>query len=980
MTGFAQRLTRAPLAHDRDAGAEIAARFDDQPPELRELLAGTAGCSPFLKALIEAEADWLRAALADAPEAALDAILAALEPEAPKPTASALRRAKGRVALLVALADLGGVWALEEVTGALTRFADAAVQRALATHLAEEIRRGKLPGAEPGDEETGAGMLAMAMGKMGAFELNYSSDIDLICLFDESRFDADDYHDARAAFIRATRKAASMLSEHTGEGYVFRTDLRLRPDAAVTPVCISMEAAERYYESLGRTWERAAYIKARPAAGDIAAGWRFLDTLRPFVWRRHLDFAAIQDAHDMRLRIRSHKGLGGAQTLEGHDLKLGRGGIREIEFFTQTRQLIAGGRDADLRQRDTLGALAALAGKGWVPAETAEKLRAHYRAHRELEHRLQMVGDAQTQLLPNKGDGFDRIARFLGEADTARFRAALKERLDEVAVLTEDFFAPAEAAPMPDLPESQREIVSGWRAYPALRSARAREIFKRLRPEILDRLRRAANPDEALVSFDRFLGGLPAGVQLFSLFEANPSLIELLVDICATAPQLGQYLARNSGVFDAVIGGDFFADWPGAAALQAELAAQLGALGDYERKLDRARVWAKERHFRIGVHHLRGLIDAFEAATQYAHLADAVLASLWPHVLADFSRKHGPPPGRGAAVLGMGSLGAQRLNAGSDLDLIVIYDADGVEGSDGPRPLAARPYYARLTQALVTALSAPMAEGKLYEVDMRLRPSGRQGPVATALESFRQYQREEAWTWEHLALTRARPVAGTVALFEEIEEFRRALLAEKADGSGIAADVAAMRARLQAAKPGQGVLDAKDGPGRLAGYRALRADGRAPGRLAGAADRAAASRRPPRRAHRARSRNTARRRLPADVAHPLHAAPARRAGQRARGVGRRRCEAASARDRDGGSGRALRQARDGSRRGRAHRRGGAARAGARRVVEMRPVRPLASTKLRPLSTVKPIARLSRGKATRDASAYFGRTLERLRSG
>ena len=815
MTGFAKRLTRAPLAFDREAGAEIAARFDDLPGALRDLLAGTAGCSPFLKALIEAEADWLRAALDAGPEAALDGILAGLVPEAPKATATMLRRAKGRVALLAALADLGGVWPLEEVTGGLTRFADAAVQRAFATHLAEEIRRGKLPGAAPGDEETGAGMVALAMGKMGAFELNYSSDIDLICLFDEGRFDADDYHDARAAFIRATRRAAATLSDHTGEGYVFRTDLRLRPDASVTPVCISMEAAERYYEGLGRTWERAAYIKARPAAGDIAAGWRFLETLRPFVWRRHLDFAAIQDAHDMRLRIRSHKGLGGALVLEGHDLKLGRGGIREIEFFTQTRQLIAGGRDAELRQRDTLGGLAALAAKGWLPREVTERLRAHYRAHRELEHRLQMVNDAQTQLLPSGAEGFDRIARFLGEGDTAAFRKALRDRLEEVAVLTEDFFAPAEAAPMPELGEAQREIVAGWRAYPALRSARAREIFKRLRPEILDRLQRAANADEALVSFDRFLGGLPAGVQLFSLFEANPSLIELLVDICATAPQLGQYLARNAGVFDAVIGGDFFADWPGAAALQAALAAQLAAAGDYERKLDRARAWAKEWHFRVGVHHLRGLIDAFEAATQYAQLADSVLAALWPQVVAEFARKHGEPPGRGAVVLGMGSLGAQRLNAGSDLDLIVIYDADGVEGSDGPRPLAARAYYARLTQALVTALSAPMAEGKLYEVDMRLRPSGRQGPVATALQSFRNYQRDEAWTWEHLALTRARPVAGTVALFEEIESFRRELLAEKAKGEAIAADVAAMRARLQAAKPGQGGLDAKDGRGRL---------------------------------------------------------------------------------------------------------------------------------------------------------------------
>ncbi|MCB1407804.1 MAG: glutamine-synthetase adenylyltransferase [Rhodobacteraceae bacterium] len=815
MTEFLRRLTRTPLAHDLDASAEAQARFSDLAPELRDVLAGTAGCSPFLKGLMEREEVWLRAALSGAPEDALEAELAALVPDAPAATGSALRRAKRRIALLAALADLGGVWPLDSVTQALTRLADTAVQRALATHLAEEIRRGKLPGAQRGDEETGAGMVAFAMGKMGAGELNYSSDIDLICLFDETQFDPDDWHDARQAFIRATRKAAAMLNDHTGEGYVFRTDLRLRPDASVTPVCISMDAAERYYESLGRTWERAAWIKARPCAGDLAAGARFMENLRPFVWRRHLDYAAIQDAHDMRLRIREHKGLGGALVLEGHNMKLGQGGIREIEFFTQTRQLISGGRDPDLRQRDTVGGLAALAGKEWITRDTADHLTLHYRAHREVEHRLQMINDAQTQLLPTSNDGFDRLARFMGEGDTARWRRDLLDRLKSVAALTEDFFAPSGATAMPDLTDQQRSIVSGWRSYPALRSSRAQEVFTRLQPDLVTRLLAAPLPDEAIVGFDAFLSGLPAGVQLFSLFEANPTLIDLLVDILTTAPVLGQYLARNAAVFDAVIGGDFFAAWPAQPDLMAGLNARLDALEDYEQRLDAARIWHKEWHFRIGVHHLRGLIDGVEAATQYARLADATLAALWPHVSAEFARKHGPAPGRGAVVLGMGSLGAGRLNAASDLDLIVIYDAAGQESSDGPRPLAARPYFARLTQALVTALSAPMAQGRIYEVDMRLRPSGRQGPVATSIESFQAYQRDEAWTWEHLALTRARAVAGSAELGAECESFRGALLALKSGGASVRQDVADMRARLRAAKPGAGALDAKDGPGRL---------------------------------------------------------------------------------------------------------------------------------------------------------------------
>ena len=810
------QVTRCPLPYDPDSGADAQALFPDIAPALAELVAGAAGCSPYLATLMRREQDWTTQALTRPPDDSLRAELGGLE-GTPLPELSArLRQAKRRIALLAALADLGGIWDLDQVTGALSDLADRATDVALHALVAEEIRRKKLPGANAEDAATGAGMVILAMGKMGARELNYSSDIDLICLFDETRFSADDYHDARAAFIRVTRKLCGLLSDHTDEGYVFRTDLRLRPDPSVTPVCLSMDAAERYYESLGRTWERAAYIKARPCAGDLAAGARFLETLRPFVWRRHLDYAAIQDAHDMRLKIKAHKGLGGALTLEGHDIKLGQGGIREIEFFTQTRQLIAGGRDPDLRSPRTVDGLSALAAKGWIPPDVADKLTAHYIQHREIEHRLQMVQDAQTQKLPTSPDGFDRIARFMGEPATETFRSTLKARLANVASLTEGFFAPdTPEAEEPDLSEAAQALVEGWRSYGALRSSRAKEIFKRVRPQILCKLQDAADPDAALAQFDRFLGGLPAGVQLFSLFEANPQLIDLIVDICATAPRLAAYLSRNAAVLDAVIGGSFFTPWPETAQLQRTLADRLASLDDYERQLDAARIWAREWHFRTGVHHLRGLIDAFEAGQQYAALAEATLGALWPVVTQEFARKHGHVPGNGAVVLGMGSLGAGRLNAASDLDLIVIYDADGDSQSDGARPLDARSYHARLTKAFLTAISAPTAEGRLYEVDMRLRPSGRQGPVATSLTAFKTYQRNDAWTWEHLALTRARRVAGSVALGAEIESFRRALLADKATGSSIRQDVVDMRARLAEAKPAHGLWDAKSGPGRL---------------------------------------------------------------------------------------------------------------------------------------------------------------------
>lgn len=841
MTDFASRITRLPIAVDPNRACHARDLFSGLPGAVPDLIAGAAGSSPYLAGLLQKEAEWLPGALNHDDVVARET--AGFVDLAAGDLGPGLRRAKRRVALMTALADLGGVWPLEQVTGALSDLADRATDLALRAHLADEIRRRKLPAT---DADAG-GIFALAMGKGGARELNYSSDIDLIVLFDETAYDPADQMEARAALIRATRKMAATLSDVTEHGYVFRTDLRLRPDASVTPVCISTAAALTYYEAEGRTWERAAFIKARAAAGDIDAGRRFLHEMRPFVWRKHLDFAAIQDAHDMRLRIRDHKGLGVRTEAAGHNMKLGCGGIREIEFFTQTRQLIAGGRDSDLRCRDTVGGLAALAAKGWIPQEVADELTAHYRDHREIEHRIQMVNDAQTHSLPKEDQGLAVIAALMGEADLDRWSARLKARLDRVHDLTEAFFSPVEARSRPDISDEAQAIIDRWQDYPALRSTRAQQIFRRVEPELLSRMACTGHPDEALARFDRFLSGLPAGVQLFSLFEANPMLVELIVDICGTAPGLAAYLARHPAVLDAVLGGTFFAPWPGAAGLgealaQAIRAAQTARGGGYESALDAARRWAHEWHFRIGVHHLRGLIDADEAALQYADLADACVAALFPVTAAEFVYRHGPLPGRGAVVLGMGSLGARVLNAGSDLDLIVIYDADGMEASEGPRPLAARAYYARLTQAMITAISAPTAEGRLYEVDMRLRPSGRQGPVATSIQSFESYQMTEAWTWEHLALTRARVVAqagkDAEALSDQIEALRIEVLRRRGTDPRVMSDWAEMRERIFAAKAPDGEWEAKIGPGRLqdidllAQSCALRAGDRARGTLA----------------------------------------------------------------------------------------------------------------------------------------------------
>lgn len=814
---FASRLTRHPIPFSTARGEEGWAVLQDVDPVLRPLITGTAGSSPYLSALIAREADWLSQALHIAPEESVAALIAEAVTFDHTTLDHGLRRLKRRAALVVALADLGGLWPLHNVTQAWTDFADACMKAALVTHVALEARRGKIPGMTEADaHDSGAGMVALAMGKMGAGELNYSSDIDLICFFDDERFDPADAMEARAAFIRATRRMAAALSDTTDEGYVFRTDLRLRPDASVTPVCISLTAAERYYEAEGRSWERSAYIKARPAAGDLAAGQRFLEVLTPFVWRRHLDFSMVQDTIDMRQKIRDHKGLHGNLKLEGHNMKLGAGGIREIEFFAQTRQLVAGGRDPSLRARRTVDALGALADAGWIGAAVAQELCDHYAHHREIEHRVQMIDDAQTHDLPKTAEGFARLAHLCGTDDVAAFRDGLTQRLRRVEHMCGDLFQPGKAVAGGDVviaPE-QATIVARWPTYPALRSERGHAIFVRLKPDLLRRFQRAARPDEALLNFDRFLKGLPAGVQLFSLFEANPSLVDLIVDICATAPGLSLYLSRHASVLDAVLDGRFFAPWPGHKALHAEVAEVLAGLG-FEQQLDQARRWQKEWHFRIGVHQLRGLIDAETAMAQYTDLAHAVLGALWPVVCDEIARRHGPPPGNGGVVLGMGSLGAGRMSAGSDLDLIVIYDPADAELSQGPRPLDPRGWYAKATKTLITALSAPTAAGTLYAVDMRLRPSGRQGPVATAITAFADYQRAEAWTWEHMALTRARAMAGPAQLCTDVEAIRRAVIAEKADPAKVRADAAEMRMRLAAAGREGSTWAIKEGQGGL---------------------------------------------------------------------------------------------------------------------------------------------------------------------
>jgi glutamate-ammonia-ligase adenylyltransferase len=631
------------------------------------------------------------------------------------------------------------------------------------------------------------------------------------------------------------------MDERTRDGYVFRTDLRLRPDAGATQVALSTDAAAIYYESYGQNWERAALIKARPVAGDMDAGDEFLAELAPFVWRKNLDFAAIADIHAMKRQIHAFRGFGGIG-IPGHNIKLGPGGIREIEFFAQTQQLIAGGRQKYLRVRRTLEALSALAAGGWIKDDTAAELTGAYLFLRRVEHRLQMVADEQTHELPEDRTQLEDFARFAGFGTLADFSDALLGTLQRVQrhygrlfenapeltsaganmVFAGEEDDPATVAKLASLgysrPSDVIAAIRGWHhgRYPAVRSARARELLTDVQPLLVTSLAETAEPDRAFASFDQFLCELPAGIQLFSLLRANPGLMRLIADIMGTAPRLAHILSRRRRLLDAVLDPRTFAALPQADELDALIAGELGQAQDFQEILDRTRVLGSEQAFLIGIRVLSGTINANQAGGAYALLAERVIAAMQGAVERELTRAYGRVPGGGAAVVAMGKLGGREMTASSDLDLMAVYDfsPEAVQ-SDGAKPLAPTHFYARLTQRLIAALSAPTAEGTLYEVDMRLRPSGQKGPVATQLSGFSDYQAKEAWTWEHLALTRARVITGEPTVRARIEAAIRSTLELKRDRAKTAADVLDMRARIASEKGTENIWDLKQVRGGL---------------------------------------------------------------------------------------------------------------------------------------------------------------------
>ena len=751
---------------------------------------------------------------------------------------SLLRRYKRRMALLCGLADLGGVWPTEGTLRALSATADSVLEQATAFLFRMARETGQVLSHA---DIACPGYFVIAMGKLGAFELNYSSDIDLIVFYDPDRAGLKPGIEPSIFFVRLTRDLVRLLQEHTADGYAFRTDLRLRPDPGATQIALSVDAGLTYYESFGQNWERAALIKARVAAGDIAAGEEFLAQLAPFIWRKYLDYAAVADIHAMKRRVHAFKGHG-AIAVEGHDIKLGRGGIRDIEFFAQTQQLIAGGRHPRLRSRATVETLAGLAGGGWIASEAARELTAAYLFLRRVENRLQMVEDQQTHIIPAERQELDRAARLSGFADSnefgdallARFRCvetyygALFEKLPDIGdsapslIGGADEGSPAAIAGLKrrgfNNPEAAIAAVRAWQAgrYAATRSERARERLTEFLPSLLEAFGRTAEPDLALLTFDRVIAEMPAGLQLFSLLAANPSLLRLIADIMGTAPRLARIIGRRPRLLDAVLDPAFFGAIPTPARIWELARNSLAEAHDYQEALDRARIFGREQAFLTGVRVISGTLSARQAGAAYAELAEALIEALAKRVDEELIRGHGQMPGGEAAVLAMGKLGGREMTAGSDLDLIIVYDYEGDDAhSDGDKSLPGQQYYMRFTQRLIAALSAETAEGSLYKVDMRLRPSGSQGPVATRLSSFIAYQKGSAWTWEHLALSRARIVSGPAPLRQKVNETIKAVLSAARDRAAVAADVRAMRDKIAEEKGSADFWDLKQVRGGL---------------------------------------------------------------------------------------------------------------------------------------------------------------------
>lgn len=755
-----------------------------ETPKGKALLGGVMGNSPYLTRLVLRRPTVVMDFVLLGPDDVRDRIFFDLRDQLasfddPRQLMPYLRQKKWEVALLAALADISGRWSLTDTTETLSQFAELSIRAALSCLLRQALAKGEIERASPSE----SGIFVLGMGKLGSMELNYSSDIDLIILYDHQQLPYIGRHTHQHFMTKLAQEMVRILQERTGDGYVFRTDLRLRPDPRSTPPAVTIGAAITYYESVGQNWERAALIKARIVAGDENAGRGFLEAIRPFIWRRHLDFAAISDI--LSIKRQMHSTVKEEITLPGHNIKTGRGGIREIEFLGQIYQLIWGGRVLELRVRGTLRTLVALQETKLIRENVRQSLTDAYTFLRTVEHRLQMIEDQQTQTLPESEDAMHRLALFLGFPDAESFQNKMLATLKMVhryynaafknstplgeaegrLVFTGVEDDPATLNTLEQMgykdPKHISALIRDWhKGYRrATRTKRSRQLLTELMPHLLKALSKTANPDAAFQRFDDFMERLPAGVQLFSLFSMNQHLLALVADIMGSAPQLGETLSHSPHLLYAVLATDFFGSLPDRAMLETELTSLLIQASDTQESLAMLHTFKSERQFQAGVQLLRRIITPQEAGTFLTMLTDVVISAVTSMTCREFAQTHGHIAGGNFGVLAIGKLGGGDLMFGSDCDLIFLYEAGDEDAeSDGQKPLGTMVYYSRLTQRVIGMLTAQGREGRLCDVDTRMRPHGNKGPLATSLSGFDKYYAESAWVFEKLALTRGRVI------------------------------------------------------------------------------------------------------------------------------------------------------------------------------------------------------------------------------
>lgn len=817
--------------------------FAEALPELaggRAMLECLFGASPFLSGRLIRDPGFVRKLWTEGPDSCAETIFAELERFPADAGEEEARRllsiARLRLALLIALADIAGLWDLEQVTGAMTRLAEAACSVGFRTLLAQLGARGFLESADPEDPEADSGLIALGLGKLGGRELNYSSDIDLILLYDPDRVPTRDAYKTEARFLNLARSFIALLSARSVEGQTFRVDLRLRPDPVATPLVLSTKSAERYYEKRGQTWERAALIKARPVAADIEAGERFLERIAPFIWRPNLDFATVRDLRDIKKRIDEQHGSG-AIGVRGHNLKLGRGGIREIEFFAQTHQLVWGGRDPRFRTIPTCESLRTLTAAGHVPPEATEDLIEAYRFLRNCEHRVQMVADKQTHSLPKDPAEYETLSRFLGYPDGQAYSRELIGYLQRVELRYESFFEfpfPAETE-TPEGSESQAElverlgrmgfgepaaaaaIVAKWRGgrCPAAQEPLSRELLQALASPLLIAMCGTTDPDLALARFDSLFDNLPDSIQTFSLFQANLHTMETVAEIMVSAPIVYEFLQARPFLLETLVAPEEDAATWERAALAGDLAADLEPAAGYEDALDRLGEWVDRLRFRVCVQLLFQSLDPLQVPALLSDIADCALAALHGQASAEFAARFGRISGGESALLAVGALGIRGITTASPVDLAFICSAPAGARADGLEALDAREYFDRFLAFMLEGIGPRNGRRGIYETSLRFPPPSEADPAQADPSSLGRFL-AAADARTRMAFAQVRVIAGSGGFASDAGGPLPGALAEATGGDQLGAELASKtRGPEEPAREAGSIAYCRDGLAKL---------------------------------------------------------------------------------------------------------------------------------------------------------------------